>query len=71
MAASEKSITKSDGVFTSRRLLTDAGQVFFETTEALVPSDTNGVLDVYKIMGEAPRYLILKRIALWIRTSRT
>jgi NHL repeat len=26
----------------TRHVLTDAGQVFFETTEALVPSDTNG-----------------------------
>ncbi len=31
------------GIFPNRHLLTDAGQVFFETTEALVPSDTNGV----------------------------
>jgi hypothetical protein len=36
------------GVFRVRRLLTDTGQVFFETKEALVPSDTNGVLDVYE-----------------------
>ncbi len=36
------------GVFRSRHLLTDAGQVFFETKDALVPSDTNGVLDVYE-----------------------
>jgi DNA-binding beta-propeller fold protein YncE len=35
----------------SRHLLTDAGQVFFETTEALVPSDTNGQLDVYEFQG--------------------
>ena len=34
-----------------RRLLTDAGQVFFETTEALVPSDTNGQRDVYEYEG--------------------
>ena len=39
------------GVFRSRRVLTDAGQVFFETGEALVPSDTNGVLDVYEYVG--------------------
>ena len=32
-------------------MLTDAGQVFFETTEALVPSDTNGQLDVYEYEG--------------------
>ncbi len=31
-----------------RQILTDAGRAFFETTEALVPSDTNGVLDVYE-----------------------
>ena len=30
------------GVFPNRHVLTDAGQVFFETKEALVPSDTNG-----------------------------
>ncbi len=34
-----------------RRLLTDAGQAFFETTDALVPSDTNGQLDVYEYEG--------------------
>ena len=39
------------GVFPSRHVLTDAGQVFFETTEALVPSDTNGGLDVYEYEG--------------------
>ncbi len=36
------------GVFRTRHVLTDAGQVFFETGEALVPSDTNGGLDVYE-----------------------
>ncbi len=35
----------------SRHVLTDAGQVFFETVEALVPSDTNGQLDVYEYEG--------------------
>jgi hypothetical protein len=39
------------GVFTTRHVLTDAGQVFFETPEALVPSDTNGELDVYEYEG--------------------
>ncbi len=39
------------GVFPSRHVLTDAGQVFFETNEALVPSDTNGVRDVYEYEG--------------------
>jgi DNA-binding beta-propeller fold protein YncE len=34
-----------------RRLLTDAGQVFFGTREALVPSDTNGQSDVYEYEG--------------------
>ncbi len=29
-------------------LVSDAGQVFFETTDALVPADTNGELDVYE-----------------------
>ncbi len=36
------------GFFRSRHLLTDAGQVFFQTSDALVPSDTNGELDVYE-----------------------
>jgi hypothetical protein len=39
------------GVFGSRHVLTDAGQVFFETSAALVPSDTNGQLDVYEFQG--------------------
>ncbi len=39
------------GVFGSRHVLTDAGQVFFDTTDALVPADTNGVLDVYEYEG--------------------
>ncbi len=39
------------GVFPTRHVLTDAGQVFFETRDALVPSDTNGVLDVYEYEG--------------------
>ncbi len=39
------------GVFRTRHVLTDAGQVFFETTEGLVPSDTNGELDVYEYEG--------------------
>jgi hypothetical protein len=39
---------EKDGVFLGRHLLTDAGQVFFQTAEALVPSDTNGQLDVYE-----------------------
>jgi DNA-binding beta-propeller fold protein YncE len=39
------------GLFPTRHLLTDAGQVFFETTEALVPSDTNGQRDVYEYEG--------------------
>ena len=36
------------GLFPSRHVLTDAGQVFFETGEALVPSDTNGERDIYE-----------------------
>ncbi len=39
------------GVFPTRHVLTDAGQVFFETNEALVPSDTNGGRDVYEYEG--------------------
>ncbi len=43
------------GVFPGRRqLLTDAGQVFFQTREALVPSDTNGQLDVYEYENGQP-----------------
>ncbi len=39
------------GVFPTRHLLTDTGQLFFETREALVPADTNGELDVYEYEG--------------------
>ena len=39
------------GVFRERHVLTDAGQLFFETRDALVPSDTNGQLDVYEYEG--------------------
>ncbi len=39
------------GVFRSRHVLTDAGQVFFEMLEALVPADTNGQNDVYEYEG--------------------
>ncbi len=42
---------ENDGVLRTRHLLTDAGQVFFETREALAPSDTNGQLDVYEYEG--------------------
>jgi hypothetical protein len=38
-------------------LLTDAGQVFFETTDALVPADTNGQLDVYEFQGGGARLI--------------
>ncbi len=39
------------GVLPNRHVLTDAGQVFFETNEALVPSDTNDGRDVYEYEG--------------------
>jgi DNA-binding beta-propeller fold protein YncE len=39
---------EGSGIFPNRHVLTDAGQAFFESTEALVPSDTNGVRDVYE-----------------------
>jgi hypothetical protein len=39
------------GLYPNRHVLTDAGQVFFETYEALVPGDTNGQLDVYEYEG--------------------
>ena len=42
--AGEGGVTRSGGV-------TDAGRAFFETREALVPSDTNGQLDVYEYEG--------------------
>ncbi len=48
---------EGDGVFRPRQLVTDAGQVFFETAEALVPADTNGALDVYEYEG-SHAYLI-------------
>ena len=51
MAQRRRTIEEIYGVFRTRHLLTDAGQVFFETREALVPSDTNGVLDVYEYEG--------------------
>ncbi len=35
----------------SRRPLADGGRVFFQTSEALVPADTNGQLDVYEYEG--------------------
>ena len=34
-----------------RRPLADGGRVFFQTSEALVPADTNGQLDVYEYEG--------------------
>ncbi len=36
------------GLFLPRTLSDDGNRVFFETAEALVPQDTNGVLDVYE-----------------------
>ena len=39
------------GVFRNRHLVTDAGRAFFQTGDALVPSDTNGQLDVYEYEG--------------------
>ncbi len=40
------------GVFRTWHLVTDAGRVFFETTEGLVPFDTNGKRDVYEYEGD-------------------
>ncbi len=48
---SSGSYDELQGIFRSRHLLTDAGQVFFQTFEALVPADTNGQLDVYEYEG--------------------
>ncbi len=50
-APSSRGFEEDKGLFRTRHLLTDAGQVFFETREALVPSDTNGELDVYEYVG--------------------
>jgi hypothetical protein len=36
-----------------QRNVSDAGQVFFETSDALLPRDTNGKLDVYEYEGGA------------------
>ncbi len=36
------------GVESSRRYVSDGGRIFFETRDALVPSDTNGQTDVYE-----------------------
>jgi hypothetical protein len=36
------------GLFLTRNLSEDGNRVFFETAEALVPQDTNGVRDVYE-----------------------
>ncbi len=36
------------GVERSRRYVSDGGRLFFQTREALVPSDTNGQTDVYE-----------------------
>ena len=48
VATRETAYGEGAGVFPNRHVLTDAGQVFFETNEALVPSDTNSRLDVYE-----------------------
>ena len=51
MAQRGEAFGEGYGVFPTRHVLTDAGQVFFETNEALVPSDTNGERDVYEYEG--------------------
>jgi hypothetical protein len=63
VAQREEALGEQFGVFPTRHVLTDTGQVFFETTEALVPSDTNGAscpsayglrascIDVYEYEG--------------------
>ncbi len=49
----QESIDKEETFRTlTQHLLTDAGQVFFETRDALVPSDTNGQRDVYEYEGD-------------------
>ena len=37
------------------RPLSDGGRLFFDTFEALVPSDTNGQIDVYEYENDQPR----------------
>ncbi len=51
VARFSREFEEEEGVFRARHVLTDAGQVFFETRDALVPSDTNGQLDVYEYEG--------------------
>jgi hypothetical protein len=51
VARREEAYGETYGLFPTRHLLTDAGQVFFQTWEALVPSDTNGQRDVYEYEG--------------------
>jgi hypothetical protein len=41
-------------VSSERRPLSDGGRLFFETQEALVPSDTNGQFDVYEYENGQP-----------------
>ncbi len=55
------------GVFPNRQVLTDAGQVFFETNEALVPSDTDGGRDVYEYEG-AGAHLISSGTSSFVTT---
>lgn len=44
-------------VYLLPRTVIDTGQVFFDTREALVPADTNGVNDVYEYEDGQPRLL--------------
>jgi hypothetical protein len=57
VASRGEALGEQYGVFSTRHVLTDAGQVFFETNEALVPSDTNGVRDVYEYEGGGARLI--------------
>jgi DNA-binding beta-propeller fold protein YncE len=50
LEATATTISSGGGVLRSAGL-TDAGRVFFETRDALVPSDTNGQSDVYEYEG--------------------
>jgi hypothetical protein len=52
-AAPASNVTGShNGLF-----MTDDGRVFFETTDAVVPSDTNEVADVYEFVNSRPRLI--------------
>jgi hypothetical protein len=48
----EMNVSPSRNPFLTRNLSEDGHHIFFETEEALVPRDTNGVMDVYEWVEE-------------------